>query len=577
MRSIRALERSLVAAATALLALGGCRGPLDAPLGAAHPDDATPRRGGVLHLATLADVTSLDPVTSNDSFNQSVIRLVYAGLVDYDADGHVAPDLAASVAEADGGSTYRFTLREGARFHDGTEVTAQEVQRSIERALHPSSPASTASLFESIAGFADYTSNKAPHLAGVVVEGRYVVAIHLREPSPTFLSLLALPLLRVTCPSAGDRYAPAWAPCGAGPFKIAAGGWEHGRTLSLVRHDDYFRPGLPYLDGVTWELTQPQIAQSYKFARGDQDALSDLSQPDTVRYQTDARWQPFGAYEPFAQSVSGEAMNVEIAPFDNVEIRRAVAAAIDRDHIALLRASNLAPMTRPVPPMPGYDTPPIGQSHDLAAALDHMRKAGYPFDPATGTGGWPAVVPYDTYRPGLAEATAQLVQQDLATIGVRVELHVSSFPTWSAITHRRGKSALSPQGWTEDYPDPENFLEPRFASSSIADGDGSNYSFYSSPRVDGLLARAKHEADHAARNQLFAEVERILCDEAPWAFEYSYRGYQVRQPYVRGYRPHAIWATDVVPMWLDRRADTLARARAPFSRQLVGSLAGEPR
>ena len=193
MRSIRAIESALVAGGDgrSSRAVGGCRGPLEAPLAAAHPSDETPRRGGTLHLATIAgDITTLDPAASSDTFSASVDRLVYAGLVDFDAAGLVVPDIAGNVEEADGGRTYRFTLRDGARFHDGSELTAADVKRSIERALHPSTPSAVASRFGGIAGFSDFTEKKAPHLSGVVVEGRYVVAIHLREPDATFLPVL---------------------------------------------------------------------------------------------------------------------------------------------------------------------------------------------------------------------------------------------------------------------------------------------------------------------------------------------------------------------------------------------------
>jgi peptide/nickel transport system substrate-binding protein len=234
----------------------------------------------------------------------------------------------------------------------------------------------------------------------------------------------------------------------------------------------------------------------------------------------------------------------------------------------------MAPMTRPVPPLPGYDPPPIGQVHDLAAALEHMRKAGYAFDPATGRGGWPAPVPYDASRPGLGEGTGQLVQQDLAKIGIHLELRFSSYPTWTAITHRRGKSAMSLQGVQEGYPDPSDFLDGRFATKSIDDEDGSNYAFYSNPHVDQLLERARHLPNGAERTRLYAEVEQILCDDAPWAFEFSFRYYQVRQPYVRGFRTHALWVSDVLPLWLDRAVDLHARREAPLSRELLGSITG---
>jgi ABC-type transport system substrate-binding protein len=577
MRSIRATESALVAGAAILIALGGCLGPLDPPLATAHPNDETPRRGGVLHLASTFDLTTLDPATSSDSFGSSIVRLLYAGLVDFDSEGRVVPDLAAAIDESDEGRTYRFTLREGARFHDGSEVTATEVKRSIERALNPGTPSPFASMFEGIVGYADLSAKRASHLAGVVAEGRYVLAIHLRERDATFLQLVAITPLRVTCPSAGDRFSPAWTPCGAGPFKLSPGGWERGRMLTLVRNDDYFRPGVPYLDGVTWELGSTQIIEGYQFPQGKLDMVSDLTQADAIRYQTDGRWQPLGAYDPPSHQVFGDAMNTNLPPFDNVEVRRAVAAAIDRDHIVLLKSSSLTPMTRPVPDLPGYDPPPIGQTHDLAAALEHMKQAGYPFDPATGRGGWPAPILYDAVRQTLPEYTGLSIQQDLAKIGIHLELRVSSPGTWSALTHRRGRSAMSPQGWHADFPDPSNFLEPRFATGSIADEEGSNYAFYSNPRVDSLLERAKRELGAAERTRLYAEVERILCDEAPWAFEYSQRFYRVRQPYVRGFRIHAVWTTDVMPLWIDRARDLEGRILAPFSGALLGSVIGERR
>ncbi len=576
-RSTLALERIAVAGAVAFLAPVGCRGPLDPPLAALGTPESTPRHGGTLRLATFGDITTMDPAVVSDQLTSSVLRLVYAGLVDFDAEGHVVPDLAAKIEVADAGLTYRFTLHQGVRFHDGSELTADDVKRSIERALGPSAPSGAARAYQSIDGLADFTQGKAPHLSGVVVEGRDVLAIHLSEPDTTFLPTLALVVLRPTCPSAGDRYHPGWAPCGAGPFRVVPGGWEHGRSLTLVRNESYFRPGLPYLDAITWELGSPLLGQGFKFARGEIDIVRDLNQDSTLRYQADPRWQPFGTREPPGRSAYGEAMNTEVPPFDNVEVRRAVAAAIDRDHLVLLKSSNLSPTTKPVPEdMPDYQpSPDIGQHHDLAAALDHMRKAGYAYDPATGRGGWTAVVPYELSR-GIFEATAQLVQQDLAAIGIRIELRIASYPTYLAVTRQRGKTAISPQGSVEAYPDPYDFIEPRFATKGQ-----SNRAFYSNPTVDALVERGRREGDPRERSRLYAEVERIVCDDAPWAFEYSYRFYEVHQPYVRGYRMPVVWVNDLIPVWLDKPDELTtsgrAAAAAPFAGELLGSLGSERR
>ena len=119
MRSTRAIERALVALAASLVTLGGCAGALESPIAAAHPGDDTPRHGGTLHLASFTDISTLDPPLASDMFTSSVIRLVYAGLVDFDANGNVVPDLASHIDVIDDGLAYRFALREGVRFHDG--------------------------------------------------------------------------------------------------------------------------------------------------------------------------------------------------------------------------------------------------------------------------------------------------------------------------------------------------------------------------------------------------------------------------------------------------------------------------
>ena len=120
------------------------------------------------------------------------------------------PDLAEHWDVADEGRTYRFALRAGVTMHDGAELTADDVKRSAERALHPSTPDPNASYFANIAGYEAYAAGKAEHLAGVVVEGRYVVAFHLAKPDSTFPYLLAMHTLRPTCRSAGDRYSDTW-------------------------------------------------------------------------------------------------------------------------------------------------------------------------------------------------------------------------------------------------------------------------------------------------------------------------------------------------------------------------------
>jgi peptide/nickel transport system substrate-binding protein len=263
-------------------------------------------------------------------------------------------------------------------------------------------------------------------------------------------------------------------------------------------------------------------------------------------------------------------LNVEIPPFDNPEVRRAVACAVDRDRVRLLRSPNLRPLGRILPPYLAGDDPTFpAQKYDLAEALEHMKRAGLAYDPKTGQGGWPKVIPYVVYRQGLDEQVAQIFQQQLAAIGIRIELRLVNFPTFMALQRRRHEVAISPGAWAQDFPDPGDFLEPNFGTAAINDEDSNNISFYSNPALDDLLARARREMDAATRAKMYREADAIVTRDAPWVPVYAYRFFAVHQPYVRGYRPHAVWNEDMREAWIDRAGNALNKRAG-----LLGSILG---
>lgn len=562
MRWIRArpsvIAKARTAAAATSLALlfagivAGCHESLSDPIPAEHGPDAPPQYGGTLHLASFKDIRNLDPAGPSDGVSAQAQHLLFAGLVDFDDHSRIVLDLAESWEIADSGRVYRFVLREGVTMHDGEELTAEDVKRSVERALHPSTPNPNASYFDGIVGYREYSAGKAPHLDGVVVDGRYGITFHLIEPDATFLSLLAMNTLRPVCRTGTDRYVDTWLPCGAGPFKLMPGGWQRGLSLRLVRHDAYFRAGLPYLNAVEWTFNMEFLSQRFRFEAGELDLLREMTQADQSRFEADPRWKPLGSSEADT-AVYGEAMNTRMPPFDNIEVRRAVAAAIDRDHYRLLKPAYMTVLTQPVPPdIPGYDSSMAGQRHDYAAALDHMKKAGLAYDPATGRGGWPEPIVYPLYDQGLLIYTAQILQQELATIGLRIDLRLVSWPAFLALQQRPLGAAMSPGNWAMDYPDPSSFFEPLFTTSSIGPESSFNTAFYSNPRVDDLVARARREIDPLRRAAMYRDAAVIVCDEAPWAFTFSYHFFNVRQPYVRGPFLHPVWVVDPTRTWLDR-------------------------
>ncbi len=558
-------------------ALLACTPTLDPPISAAHDSSSAeasvPQGGGIMHLSSFADIRSLDPASLSDGLVPEMLEAIYAGLVDFDDAGNVVPDLAERMETLDGGKLYRFTLRRGVKLHDGAELTADDVVRSIERALHPSTPNSYTSFFSSIAGYEAYTKERTPHLEGVRARGTYEVDIALSAIDVTFLSALALQVTRPVCQSGGTRFAASFVPCGAGPFRLAPDGWQRGRELRLLRHDGYFARSRVHLDGITWAFKVNVKTELFKFMNGEIDMLRDFGAVDAQRLLADPRWRALGAYEPEKQ-MGGEVLNTEVAPFDNVEIRRAIASAIHRDHLALARSTNLRASGNPLPRVAGALADRACQTYDYPAALEHMRRAGFAYDPVTKRGGYPHAIPYVAYRQGVGAELVQLVAQDLAKIGIALDVRVVSYPAYLALSQRRHGTAMSPYGWLLEFPEPQSLLFPLFHSKSMAEDDSNNSAFYANAEVDAALDAAKHEPDEAVRRAHYERVVDRVCSDAPWAFTYGYRFYDVRQPYVRGYVPHPMWAHHVSFAWLDREPPGASKhARATLVAPSMGVVA----
>lgn len=557
------------------LALVGCGGRVADPIGAsADARDVPAHRGGTLRTATFADVRSLDPHVSLDGASGPVLQLLYATLIKFARPGqgkdggNFAPDLASDWRVADDGRRVTFTLRRGAKFHDGSDVLAGDVKRGLERALAAKTPNPGKSFYERIEGFDAYSSGKAESLAGVVVLGDHELAIDLTEPDATLLSVLTMPLVAPLCPSAGRAWDRDFGqhPCGAGPFSLNR--WDAGRAVVLDRFDGWYEPGKPYVDRIEWSVLVPPFTQRLKFERGELDMLRDFSESDLSLFRRAPLWKDRGEWEA-AKTVGGLFMNTEIAPFDNVELRRAVQSALDPDELAATRPSTVRPASRRVPSgIPGYDPRP-GAVHDEAAALEHMRLAGYPFDPGTGRGGYPKEITFDSLGDSFYGQAAEVTQQELARVGIRIKLRLLGWPAYLAETSRRHLVSIGTDAWSADFPDPSDFYEPLLHSRAIAEEESQNRAFYSNKQFDELLDRARRATDFGERVALYRQAEDLVLRDAPSVMSYSIVWFELWQPYVRGYHVNALRQQDLATAWVDEVARGGA-AKAPISAFLPG-------
>lgn len=539
-----------------LLSAAGCSKGVAPPIG--QDREGPPQRGGVLRTAFFTDVRGLDAATAFDTAASAIESLIYDGLVSYDDKGQIVPVLAERVDVSADGKRYVFPLRRGVTFHDGSELTARDVKRSIERALHVKTPCPVPSYYERIVGYGPYHDGKAEELGGVKVEGDYQIAIELSEPDATFLHIMALPIVAPVCKSAGKVWERGFAsqPCGAGPFKVTR--YENGQIIKMVRHEGYWDKGKPYLDGIEWFLSMQSFTQRFKFEQGDIDYLRELGEADSLLYRTSPAWRGRGEWEP-SLTTGGTFMNTEMPPFDNRHVRRAVAYAIDREQLASVRPGHVRAHAKMVPnvliaPEPGYPQ----QSYDYDKALEEMRLAGYPYDPKTGQGGYPREIPYLAMLDSYAQTAAEVYQQQLAKIGIRIKIQVVGWPTFLARTGRRKTAPMGFAGWHADFPDPSTFFEPILATKSIQDEESQNAAFFSDKELDDVLERARRSTSRDERQQLYRKAEEIVAREAPWATTYTYSYFELWQPYLKGYRPHPVLSQHVRNAWLDQGAKKLA-------------------
>ena len=515
-------------------------------VGAGHED---PRMGGTFIFAESSNIHTLDPHFAYDTLSTAACRLLYDGLLDYDYDGNMIPSLAAELPEISGeGRVFRFTLRDGIKFHNGREIVAEDISWSMHRLLSERIGSPGYPFYKSIEGAEAYHKGKTDRVEGIVVLDDKTIEFRLDEPDQTFLNALAMPF---AYPMAKEHVqkleqadgldAVGRQPVGAGPFAFRR--WERGVQVEVERFEQYWAPAARPDRIVFLENISADVA-SARFRNGDLDILYRPSKVHRLFLRQAEAWAPYRAESP-SPAVYALGLNCELPPFDNVHVRRAVAFVIDRSKLERLDPGQVIPATQVLPPMlPPYDPDlPTKQVFDLDRAREEMRLAGFPDGLSE---------PVTLWVRGDSEVrVAQLFQQDLKAIGIEINLKMVSFATYLKETGRPRVAQAAFTGWHQDFPDPSNFMDILFHSRSIHPENSENRSFYRNAELDAILDRARAEVDRQVRLSLYAEANAILAHDAPWAFLYYPVDMFVWQPYVKGFRPHPVWLNEYRNIWLD--------------------------
>ncbi|NKX48220.1 ABC transporter substrate-binding protein [Rhodobacteraceae bacterium R_SAG8] len=499
----------------------------------AHSDlDPNAKSGGNITVTYKDDVATLDPAIGYDWQNWSMIKSLYDGLMDYEpGTTELRPGLAESYDISEDGKVFTFKLREGVKFHNGRVMTADDVKYSLDRVTNPATQSPGAGFFGSIEGYDAVSSGEVTELSGVKVLDEQTVEITLSRPDATFLHVMGLNFASVVAKEAVEAAGADFGKTamGTGAFKLAD--WTIGQKLVFEKNQDYWREGLPYLDSVTFEVGQEPIVALLRLQNGEVDVPGDGIPP--AKFQ-----EVMGDPEQAARVIEGGqlhtgyiTLNVKMAPFDNVDVRKAVNMAINKERITQVINGRAVPATQPLPPsMPGYTEGYEGYPYDPEAAKALLAEAGF-------SDGFETELFVMNTDPN--PRIAQAIQQDLSKIGVKATIQSLAQASVIAAGGEADQAPMIWSGgmaWIADFPDASNFYGPILGCDGAVQG-GWNWSWYCNADADAMAVKADSMTDPAMvdeRLKMWSDVYMAVMEDAPWVPVFNEQRYTMKSERMGG-------------------------------------------
>ena len=516
----------------------------------------TPTGGeNVLRYALTSEPTSLDPATVQDGTTIDLLQNVFEGLVMWNEQNQIVPNIAEKWDVSADGKTYTFHLKKGVKFHNGREVTAEDFKYSLERACDPETKSQTVSSYlNDIVGANDRINGVkgVTSVAGVKAVDASTLQITIDAPKSYWLSKLTYPAFYVVCKEAIEKNKGQLdenSLIGSGPFKLE--GFRRGYEVSLVANLDY-HGGRPKLDKLIRPIIKEGSTRLNKYEAGELDIVDvsprDLNHVNGVP-KLKADLKSFLRAATWYVSLNSAAAN---SPFGKKEVRQAFAYAIDRAEVVRVALKGQVDVAEGVVPpgMASFESKLTPLKFDVTKAKEMLAKAGYP-----GGKGFPALtLSFRNDQPQVAD-TAQVVAAQLKTnLGIDIQLRPMEWGTF--LTERNRKTlALSHLRWAADYLDPQNFLSVLLHTSKLVNGKEDhpeNGSGYSNAEFDKLCDQGDVEQDAQKRKALYQQAEQIAVDDAPWVPIYFQKDLELVRPNVKnlrdsmlGHLPHV--TTTVTP------------------------------
>jgi len=469
-----------------------------------------PRKGGTLILARAGEVTNLDPHKVPAFTSARVFELVYSYLMRLDENLAVQPELAESMpTTSSDGKTVTVKIRSGVKFHNGDPLTSADVKYTFDRIILPANAAVARSFF------GDVDTITAPDATTVV--------FNLKTPNAALIAYMAHPNTGIVSKKIGEAntdLSKKETAIGSGPFKLVE--WVPDNYMRFEANKDYYVSGQPYLDGIRINVVPDETAltAALRTKAADMGIIVDAKVARTLRTET-------GVVLSAKPSLSYNLLfvNTKRKPFDNLKVRQAIAYAIDRKAIIDAVAFGEGEVTGPIAPALTNYALPTSQyplyTRDVAKAKQLLTEANV--GPVSFT------MLTQTTEPAYAKDIAQLVQAQLAEIGVTMKIETLEFTQW-VDRWLKADFDMAP-GLNGGGPDPDFYIFRYFTD----DGNLNFVTSYKNPISSDAIKAGRATTDVAKRKELYTTAQKELVNGVPFIWLYVGRDYNATLPTTKGF------------------------------------------
>ncbi len=492
------------------VALCGCTGDTTGGDPEQKSSDSSVKYGGKITVGITQDLDSLDPHKAVAAGTEEVLINIFDGLIKVASNGDFVPAVASSYEISEDGLKYAFTLRKGVKFHNGKEVTADDVIYSLKRVAGLDGTPDPEVLVKS-----------AFSVIKEINKTEDGVEVILSEPATELIGFFTCSI--IPC----DYDAQATAPIGCGPFKFVS--YEPMRSIVLEKNEDYYVEGVPYLDGVTFKISADTDAAFLELMAGGIDIFPYLTADQANQLKGN-----YNIEDGTMNLVQALFLNNAREPFTDVRVRQAICYALDRQGIINVVAEGKGEVigTNMFPTFGRYYDASLVNKYptNIEKAKELLKEAGY-----EGGISFTITIPsnYDFHVK-----TGEVITQQLKAAGIDAKIKLIEWSSWLSDVYA-GRDFESTIIGLDSELAPSDIL--RFYPSDSS----KNFINYSNPEFDRIYTEAKKTSSEDEKEKLYKQLEAILTDDAASAYIQSPAQLVAVNKKLTGYTFYPVYVQDM--------------------------------